>query len=85
MPPSVLEERAALEDSASVNTGGHCPYCGSDSVCLEKSVTQAQTHSPDGAAVITKQHPRCCCCDRSFLPQNRDWGLPCGGEVREVG
>jgi len=66
--PMLLEERAALEDNAQVLEGGHCPYCGSDSVYLEKQTTQTEVHSPDGPAVIERQHCRCRTCDGSFSP-----------------
>ncbi len=41
--PVVLEERAALEPNAEVQTAGRCPHCGSQGVYLEKEATQ----SPD--------------------------------------
>jgi hypothetical protein len=66
--PVVLEERAALEDNAQVAEGGHCPYCGSDAVYLERQTTQTEVHSPDGPVVLQKQHCRCRCCDGSFSP-----------------
>jgi hypothetical protein len=66
--PTLLEERSALEDNASVEDGGHCPYCGSDRVYLEKQTTRVETHSPEGPVVIERQHCRCRCCDGSFSP-----------------
>lgn len=35
--PVILEERAALELNAEVETAGRCPHCGSDRVYLEKT------------------------------------------------
>ena len=46
--PVVLEERAALERNALVEDGGHCPFCTSDAVYLEKQQTQPEVISPDG-------------------------------------
>ena len=66
--PTLLEERAALQDSARVEKGGHCPHCGSDSVYLEKPTTRPETLSPDGPVVIEKQHCRCRTCGGSFSP-----------------
>lgn len=66
--PTVLEERAALEDNARVLAGGHCPHCGSDSVYLEKQTTQPEVLTPDGSAVVEKQHCRCRTCGGSFSP-----------------
>ena len=66
--PTLLEERAGLEDNAVVDVGGACVYCGSDGVYLEKQTTQTEIRSPDGAVVISKQHCRCRCCGGSFSP-----------------
>lgn len=66
--PILLEERAALEENAQVTEGGHCPHCSSDAVYLEKQTTQIEVHSPDGPAVIQRQHCRCRNCDGSFSP-----------------
>jgi len=66
--PILLEERAALEDNAQVTEGGHCPHCGSNSVYLEKQTTPTEVHSPDGPAIIERQHCRCRTCDGSFSP-----------------
>ncbi len=66
--PTLLEERAALEPSAHVEKGGHCPYCGSDSVYLEKQTTRSEITGADGPTVIDKQHCRCRTCDGSFSP-----------------
>lgn len=74
--PTVLEERAALQDNACVEAAGHCPLCGSDSVYLRKKTTRPEVLTPDGPVVIDKQHGRCRSCGGSFPPQNRDWALP---------
>jgi len=66
--PTLLEERAALEHSAMAEQGGCCPYCGSDSVYLEKQTSQVEVHSPEGPVLIQKQHCRCRNCGGSFSP-----------------
>ena len=66
--PVMLEERAALESNASVASGGHCPFCQSDSVYLEKQTTLTEVTSPDGPANIQRQHCRCRNCGGSFSP-----------------
>jgi C4-type Zn-finger protein len=66
--PVILEERSALEDSAQVAGGGHCPYCQSDAVYLEKQTTHTEVLSPHGKVVIEKQHCRCRNCGGSFSP-----------------
>lgn len=66
--PTLLEERAALEDNALVESGGHCPFCGSDSVYLEKQLSQPEVITPDGSVAIPKQHCRCRNCGGSFSP-----------------
>jgi hypothetical protein len=68
--PTLLEERAALEDNALVERGlaGHCPHCGSGRVYLERPESSTEVRSPDGPVVIARQHCRCRCCDGSFSP-----------------
>ena len=66
--PTLLEERAALEPNARVEAGGCCPLCGSGSVYLEKQTTHPEVLTPDGPAVIEKQHCRCRTCGGSFSP-----------------
>jgi ribosomal protein S14 len=66
--PTVLEQRALLEDSAQVEGAGRCPHCGSDRTYLEKQSTQPEIISPHGPVVIEKQHARCHCCGGSFSP-----------------
>jgi len=66
--PTLLEERSGLEENATVEHGGHCPYCGSENVYLEKQTTKSEVRSPEGVVVVEKQHCRCRCCDGSFSP-----------------
>lgn len=68
--PTLLEERAALEDNALVERGmaGHCPHCGSDRIYVGRQETNTEVRSPDGPVVIARQHCRCRCCDGSFSP-----------------
>ena len=66
--PTVLEERAGLEDNARVGSGGRCPRCGSDRVYLEEGETAGEVVSPDGPVVVHRQHCRCRACGGSFSP-----------------
>ena len=66
--PTILEERAALDDHAQVERPGHCPRCGSESIYLEKQTTRPEVITPDGPAVVEKQHCRCRTCGGSFSP-----------------
>ena len=66
--PVALEERAALESNAEVETAGRCPHCGSEGVYLEKVATQPEVRSPYGPVVLCKQHARCRSCGGSFSP-----------------
>ena len=66
--PTILEERAALEDNARVERAGCCPWCGSDSVYLKKQATRPEVLTPDGPVVVEKQHGRCRTCGGSFSP-----------------
>jgi hypothetical protein len=66
--PTLLEERAALEQNARVEEPGRCPHCGSDRVYLGQQETTPEVVSPDGPVVLTKQHCRCRACDGSFSP-----------------
>ena len=65
---TLLEERAALEPNARVETPGKCPYCGSRRVYLRRRETQTEVLSPHGKAVLYKQHARCRTCGKSFSP-----------------
>jgi hypothetical protein len=66
--PVVLEERAALESNAEVESAGRCPHCGCAGTYLEKEVTQPEVCSPHGLVVVSRQHARCRCCGGSFSP-----------------
>jgi hypothetical protein len=66
--PTVLEERAALADSAQVEQAGRCPHCGSEAVYLEQEATQPEMQSRHGRLVLYKQHARCRACGGSFSP-----------------
>lgn len=66
--PTLLEERAALEENAMVSDGGCCPHCGSDRVYLEKQETLAEARSPDGPVTYQRQDCRCRACGGSFSP-----------------
>lgn len=66
--PVALEERAALESNAEVETAGRCPHCGSEGVYLEKEVTQPEVRSRHGPVVLHKQQARCRSCGGSFPP-----------------
>ena len=76
--PVILEERVALEPTALVESGGHCPFCRSDRVYLRKKTRQSELISPHGRPVLTEQMARCRCCGRSFSPSAAGVG-PCGG------
>lgn len=73
--PVILEERAALELNAEVETAGRCPHCGSDRVYLEKQVSQPEMMSLHGPVVLCKQHARCRSCDGSFSPSGSRLGF----------
>jgi hypothetical protein len=66
--PTVLEQRALLEETAQVDRAGHCPHCGSDRTYLEKQTTKPEVLSPHGPVVLEKQQARCHCCGGSFSP-----------------
>jgi hypothetical protein len=71
--PTLLQERAALDEAAQVQTTadcGRCPRCGSDRIYLDHGGQEAQKEliSPHGLVVIGKQQCRCRACGRSFSP-----------------
>jgi len=68
--PTLLEERAALEDTARVDKGqaGRCPHCSSDRVYLEAQETKPEVLSPHGPVLLPTQHCRCRACGGSFSP-----------------
>lgn len=81
--PAILEERVALEPSAQTESGGHCPFCGSSTVWLEKPAMQKEVISPHGPVVFSRQRARCRCCDRSFSPSGARLG-PAGGNAPDA-
>ncbi|MGC8623883.1 MAG: hypothetical protein ACP5VQ_01295 [Phycisphaerae bacterium] len=66
--PTMLEERAALSESALQQQAGLCPHCGSDRTYLGTRVRKRELRSPDGVVVVTTQSARCRACNRSFSP-----------------
>jgi hypothetical protein len=72
---TLLEERAALENTAHVPDAGRCPHCGSVRGYLKKEVAQAEAFSPHGPVTLTKQHARCRACGKSFSPAGPGVGL----------
>ena len=70
--PTLLQERAALDDTAQVEPSqlGRCPRCGSDRVYLDHGgkENQKEVISPHGPVVLCKQQCRCRSCGRSFSP-----------------
>lgn len=83
--PALLEERAALEATATVQSGSHCPFCQSSSVYLEKQKTETEVISPDGPAVIQRQHCRCRTCGGSFSPSEPRVGVAGGSAADAAG
>ena len=69
-----MEERAALEASAQVRSGGRCPHCGSDRVYLIKEESKVEVRSPHGPVVLHKQRCRCRACNRAFSPSGAGLG-----------
>jgi hypothetical protein len=70
--PTLLQERAALDESAQVEAAGvgKCPRCGSDRIYLDHGGRESQKEviSPHGPVVIPRQQCRCRSCGRSFSP-----------------
>lgn len=68
---TLMEERAALEDTAQVEAGqlGRCPHCGSDRLYLQRPDPANQSiRTPHGEVVLGQQSIRCRACDKSFSP-----------------
>ena len=68
---TLLEERAALEETARVDPGelGRCVHCGSDRLYLQQPRPQNKTlRTVHGEAVLGQQSVRCRACGRSFSP-----------------
>ena len=72
--PAILEERVALEPTAQVESGGHCPFCQSDRVYLRKKAHKSELISPHGRPMLVEQGARCRCCGRSFSPSKASVG-----------
>ena len=83
--PAILEERTALEPTATVADAGHCPHCQSDRVYLEKESTKTEVISPHGPVIVILQRARCRCCDRSFSPSGALVGVAGRGAVDTQG
>ena len=87
--PTLLQERAALDNSAQVDadTSGKCPRCGSDRVYLDHGgqETQKEIISPHGPIVIAKQQCRCRACGRSFSPSGSGMVAAGGGAADTAG
>jgi len=80
-----LEERAALEEGAQVQSGGCCPSCGSDRVYLIKETSKVEVLSPHGPVVMEKQRCRCRSCDRTFSPAGAGLGVADGSGTDAAG
>lgn len=68
---TLLEERAALEQTAAVEAGelGRCPHCGSDRLYLQRSGPKNRAiRTAHGQAELGHQSLRCRSCGRSFSP-----------------
>lgn len=68
---TILEERAALEQSARMEAGqlGCCPHCGSDRLYLQQAEPRnKEVRTPHGVVVVGWQSVRCRACDKSFSP-----------------
>jgi ribosomal protein S14 len=68
---TLLEERAALEDTAQVELGelGRCPHCGSPQLYLQQVHPKNKSiRTGHGEVVLGRQSVRCRACGRSFSP-----------------
>ena len=75
---TLLEERAALEDTAqqAPDELGRCPHCGSDRLYLQRAApTNRSIRTAHGEAVLGEQSVRCRSCDRSFSPSDARLGF----------
>jgi len=66
--PTLLEERACLDERAAVGRAGRCPHCGLERTYLDKEPVKKEIRSPDGPVVLERQQARCRACDGSFSP-----------------
>ena len=86
--PALLEERAALEQTALVESSGSCPFCVSERVYLSGKPQQREVTSPHGAVMLVHQLARCRSCGRSFSPAESGVGFrggAIGGEAHATG
>ena len=71
---TLLEERAALEDTAEAEKDqlGLCPHCGSNRLYLPKNKQPKNKtiRGPHGDLVLAHQSLRCRACGRSFSPSS---------------
>lgn len=68
---TLLEERAALEDTAQVEPGalGRCLHCGSPKLYLQRAHPRnTPMRTPHGEVELGQQSVRCRACGRSFSP-----------------
>lgn len=68
---TLLEERAALEESALIEAGdlGCCSHCGSKRLYLQQAEANNRSIlTPHGEVVVGLQSIRCRACGRSFSP-----------------
>jgi len=68
---TLLEERAALEDTAQLARGalGRCMHCGSDRLYLRRPSPQNRAlRTTHGQVELGQQSVRCRACGRSFSP-----------------
>ena len=78
---TLLEERAALEESALAEAGGlgGCPGCGSDRLYQQHPEPRNKAiQTPHGEAVLGHQSVRCRACGASFSPSGPGLGLAPG-------
>lgn len=69
--PVVMQERAALDESARQDQAGRCPHCHAEQTHLERRRdSQQERQSPHGPVVLLQQAARCRSCGRSFSPSD---------------
>jgi hypothetical protein len=65
---ALLEERAALEANARVETGGRCPRCSSTRLYLIAGQRKREVQTPHGVVALEQQSVRCRSCGTTFSP-----------------
>ena len=83
--PTLLEERAALEGLAQVETPGACPHCGSARVRWIGAAAQTELLSPHGKVVVPQRAARCRACGRTFSPSGTRVGVGGGSSADPAG